>query len=272
MTESLPQLINLLALPGRAFLALLRYLGELGMLVYEVCLGAITTSPRLRLLAQQIVTIGYGSQTVVIVTGAFTGAVFAAQIYAKFKDYGIESSAGGIVGMALCRELAPSLAALMVTGRVGAAMAAEIGTMKVTEQIDALRVMGVHPIDYLVIPRFLAMLISLPLLIAECIAFGIGAATIVSVELYNIPAAWFRQHLIEVVGIDDLTFAGIKSIVFAIIIVFMSCHQGLNTENGAVGVGRSTTVAVVYSSLSILISNFFLTLLLTYFFPLASSV
>jgi len=272
VSDSPSQNTDWLTLPGRSFLALLAYLGELGVLLIEVFYSITSTKPRLRLMAEQLVTIGYGSQVVVVVTGAFTGAVFAAQIYMKFTDFGLESAAGGIVSVALCRELAPSLAALMVTGRVGAAMAAEIGTMKVTEQIDALRVMGVHPVDYLVTPRFLAMLISLPLLIAECIVFGICAAAFVTVQLFGVPAAWFWAHLYEHTAVDDLIFADIKGVFFAVIIVIISCHQGLAAENGAVGVGRGTTQAVVFSSLTVLISNFFLTLLLSYFFPMGSGV
>jgi len=113
---------------------------------------------------------------VVIVTGAFTGAVFTFQTFVKFKDFGVETSVGAIVSIALCRELGPVLAGLMVAGRVGASMAADIGTMKVTEQIDALRVMGVDPVEYLVLPCFIAMMISMPLLIAESISFGLLAS------------------------------------------------------------------------------------------------
>jgi phospholipid/cholesterol/gamma-HCH transport system permease protein len=133
-------------------------------------------------VAEQIVAIGYGSQAVVIVTGAFTGAVFTFQSYAKFKDFGMETSVGAVVSVALFRELGPVLAGLMVAGRVGAAMAADIGTMKVTEQVDALRVMGVHPVDYLVLPRLLGMVVSMPLLVAQTIAFGLAAAHLVAQE------------------------------------------------------------------------------------------
>jgi phospholipid/cholesterol/gamma-HCH transport system permease protein len=262
---------ELLALPGRAVISLLRWLAQLGILFQEISIGLFRGGMRLKLILGQIVTIGFGSQTVVIVTGAFTGAVFAAQMYLKLKDFGIESAVGGIVSISLCRELAPALAGLMVTGRVGASMAAEIGTMKVTEQIDALRVMGVHPVDYLVTPRFIAMLLSLPLLIGECIVFGIAAAAFVMTGLYELPFAWFDQHMKEYTNLNDLWFAMIKGVVFAVLIVLIACHQGLVAENGAVGVGRGTTKAVVFGSLAVLIVNFFLTLFLSYFFPMGSA-
>jgi len=151
-------------------------------------------------------------------------------------------------------------------------MAAEIGTMKVSEQIDALRVMGAHPVDYLVLPRFLAMLISMPLLISECIAFGLAASFIVGTGIFNIPYAWYWKHVVDHTALEDVSFSMIKGFVFGILIVLISCHQGLIANNGAVGVGLGTTRAVVYSSLSLLVCNFFLTFLLNYFFPLGSAL
>ena len=263
---------GILGLPGRAFLSFLGYLGQLGVLLGELWEALTKGSLRVRLMAQQIVSIGYGSQAVVVVTGAFTGAVFTAQSYFKFKDFGIESTIGGIVSVSLCRELGPVLAGLMVTGRVGASMAAEIGTMKVSEQIDALRVMGAHPVDYLVLPRFLAMMISMPLLIAECIVFGLAASVTVGTSVFGIPQAWFWTHVVDHTNLEDVSFGMIKGFFFGILIVLISCHQGLVASNGAVGVGLGTTRAVVFSSLALLIANFFLTMLLNYFFPLGTAL
>jgi phospholipid/cholesterol/gamma-HCH transport system permease protein len=261
---------KILRLPGRAFLNFLAYMGQIAALVVDLG-GAVRTRVwRLRLVAQQVVAIGYGSQVVVIVTGAFTGAVFTAQIYFKFKDFGVESGVGAIVSIALCRELGPVLAGLMVAGRVGASMAADIGTMKVTEQIDALRVMAVHPVDYLVLPRFVAMLISMPLLVAESITFGLMAGHIVAVYGFGIPHRWFWDHVFEHTNETDLYCGMIKGFIFGILITLISCHQGLSAENGAVGVGIGTTRAVVYSSLALLICNFFLSLLLNYIFPMGT--
>jgi phospholipid/cholesterol/gamma-HCH transport system permease protein len=139
--------------------------------------------------------------------------------------------------------------------------------MKVTEQIDALRALGVHPIDYLVVPRLLAMMVSMPLLIAEAIAFGILLAYAVTVEGFDVPWAYYRNHMLTSTNMEDITIGMIKGFVFALIIVVISCHQGLTAQNGAVGVGRGTTQAMVVSSLWILIVNFFLSLLLNIIFP-----
>ena len=255
---------------GRAVLNFINYFGQLGILLGEGFESLVKTKPRLHLMMEQIVRIGFGSQVVVIVTGAFTGAVFTAQSYFKFRDFGIESTVGSIVSVSLFRELGPVLTGLMVAGRVGAAMAAEIGTMKVSEQIDALRAMGVHPVDYLAMPRFFAMTISMPLLIAEAVAFGLGASLFVAVLGFGIPSAWFWMHTIDNTNLEDLSYAMIKGLVFGMLIVVISCHQGLSTTNGAVGVGQSTTRAVVFSSLALLVTNFFLTLLLNYIFPMGT--
>jgi phospholipid/cholesterol/gamma-HCH transport system permease protein len=142
--------------------------------------------------------------------------------------------------------------------------------MKVSEQIDALRAMGVHPVDYLAMPRFFAMTISMPLLIAEAVAFGLGASWFVAVLGFGIPSAWFWMHTIDHTNLEDLSYAMIKGLVFGMLIVVISCHQGLSTTNGAVGVGQSTTRAVVFSSLALLVTNFFLTLLLNYIFPMGT--
>ena len=262
--------MELLRLPGRVFLEFLHYLGQLAALVGDLLYAISHGILRLKLVARQIVEIGYGSQAVVIVTGAFTGAVFTFQSYMKFKDFGVETSVGAVVSVALCRELGPVLAGLMVAGRVGAAMAADIGTMNVTEQIDALRVMGVDPVGYLVVPRFIAMLISMPLLIAESITFGLLASYIVTVYAYGVPKPWFMTHMLEHTNMTDLSVGMIKGFVFGILITLISCHQGLIAKDGAVGVGNGTTRAVVISSLTLLICNFFLSLLLNYVFPMGA--
>jgi phospholipid/cholesterol/gamma-HCH transport system permease protein len=264
--------MELLRLPGRLFLDFLHYLGQLAALMADLAYAARTGIKRMRLVAQQIVAIGYGSQTVVIVTGAFTGAVFTFQSYTKFKEFGVETSVGAIVCIALCRELGPVLAGLMVAGRVGASMAADIGTMKVTEQIDALRVMGVDPVDYLVFPRFIAMMVSMPFLIAESITFGLLASYAVTVWGYGMPAPWFTTHMFDHTNMTDLNVGMIKGFVFGILITVISCHQGLMARDGAVGVGNGTTRAVVISSLTLLIFNFFLSILLNYIFPMNTQV
>lgn len=252
---------------GRQVVDFFVYLGEIGKLVASVFVSLRRGRPRVRQMLGQIAETGYRSQPVVIVTGAFTGAVLAAQAMFQFKPIGMETGGGALVSVAMLRELGPTVTALMLAGRVGAAMAAEIGTMKVTEQIDALRSMDVHPIDYLVTPRFLAMLIAMPLLIAESAAFGIIASVVVGVGTFQVNGAyWMHQMELHTDG-SDVVFAMSKGLVFGILIVIISCHQGLTVTQGAVGVGRGTTRAMVYSSLAILIVNFFLTMLLNAIFP-----
>lgn len=260
---------GLLMTLGRPVVDLIRHLGELAQLVREVGVSILRYKVRWKLVIFQMVSIGFGSQMQVIVTGAFTGAVFAAQVYYKFNQLGFQSVVGGVVALAMCRELAPVLTGLMLTSRVGAAMAAEIGTMKVTEQVDALRALGVHPVDYLVTPRFIAMVCSMPILIAESILFGMWASKLIVVTLYNVPEAFYLDQLEKNTDLTDIAFGVTKGLVFGILIVLISCHQGLRASQGAVGVGRGTTAAVVITSLAILIVNFFLTIALNFIWPVA---
>ena len=252
---------------GRAFLSLFQYLGEVVLLAADTFRSIFTHRLRGKLFLQQIVEIGLLSQLVVVITGGFTGAVFAAQTYFQFSKLGIGSGVGAVVSVSLCRELGPVLTALMVTGRVGAAMSAEIGTMKVTEQIDALRALAVYPVDYLVVPRALAMMISMPLLVSECIAFGIAAGYFIAINLLGVNRPYYVANMVRWTGMRDITMALTKGFCFAILIVFISCHKGLTAREGAVGVGKATTEAVVNSSLAVLIFNFFLTMFLNIIFP-----
>jgi len=249
------------------FLSFFIYLGQVAELAGETFRSIFSGRVRLKLTLFQIAEIGYRSQMVVIVTGAFTGAVFTAQVYFQFASLNMETAVGPVVTLAMFRELGPVLTGLMVAGRVGAAMSAEIGTMKVTQQIDALRALAVHPVDYLVVPRALAMFISMPLLVVECVGCGVLASYFVAVKVLNIDGFFFINNLQKFTHGRDICMALIKGFFFAIIIVFISCREGLNTKNGAVGVGRATTESVVICSLSVLIANFFLTMFLNILFP-----
>ena len=195
-------------------------------------------------------------------------AVLAAQALFQFRLVGMETLAGGIVAAAMLRELGPVITGLMLAGRVGSSMAAEIGTMKVTEQVDALRSMAVHPIDYLVSPRVIAMAVSIPLLLAQSAVCGIVASYVVGVPLFKVDAAIWWDNVRKYSALDDVQVALIKGAVFGFLIVIIACHQGLKASNGAVGVGRGTTNAMVYSSLAILIANFLLSMLMQILFPL----
>lgn len=252
---------------GRQFMAFFSYLGELVLLATDTVRSIVSAPIRWRLCFLQLKEVGFSSQLVVIVTGGFTGAVFAAQTYFQFHRLGMETAVGAVVAVSMFRELGPVLTGLMVAGRVGAAMSAEIGTMKVTEQIDALRALGVYPVDYLVVPRAIALMISMPMLVAECVGLGILAGYFVGTEMLGIPSAYYVDYMVRFTGVRDIQMALAKGFVFAVLVVFVSCHQGLNAKEGAVGVGRAPTEAVVICSLAILISNFFLTLLLNTIFP-----
>jgi len=260
--------------PGRVFLflgglyvGLLAFLGQIALLAAETIGSIFRGRIRIGLTLRQIAEIGFGSQLVVIVTGAFTGAVFTAQAYFQFASLNMETAVGPVVALSMFRELGPVLTGLMVAGRVGAAMSAEIGTMKVTQQIDALRALAVNPVDYLVVPRALAMFISMPLLVVECVGFGILASYYVGVEVLNINGVYFLANMRKFAEGNDIIMALVKGFVFAGVIVFISCREGLQAKDGAVGVGRATTATVVTSSLCILVANFFLTMALNIVFP-----
>ena len=252
---------------GEVVLRLLRYVGQIAFLMVETFESIRVAPLRWRLLLNQVAEIGFRSQLVVVVTGAFTGAVFTAQTYFQFHRLGMDSAVGAVVAVSLFRELGPVLTALMLSGRVGASIAAEIGTMKVTEQIEALRALGVHPIDYLIVPRVLALLISTPLLVAECIGLGIGAGYLVATEVLGVSRAYYMTNMLSFTTGRDIKMALIKGTAFAALIGFIACEEGLKTANGAAGVGRAPTQAVVIASLVILISNFFLSFFLNIFFP-----
>jgi phospholipid/cholesterol/gamma-HCH transport system permease protein len=252
---------------GRPALTFSIYVGDVVMLAVETIGAAVGQKIRWRLFLRQIVDIGLHSQIVVMITGAFTGAVFAAQTYFQFNKLGMGSAVGAVVSVSICRELGPVLTALMVTGRVGAAMSAEIGTMKVTEQIDALRALAVHPLDYLVVPRALAMMVSMPLLVAECVGIGIAAGYFVAIFLLEVNGTYYMANMVRWTLMRDIIMALGKAFIFALLIVFISCHKGLTASEGAVGVGRATTEAVVNASLAVLIFNFFLTMGLNIIFP-----
>ena len=199
---------------------------------------------------------------VVLITGAFTGMVLGAQTYFQFHKIKMDTASLAVVGVSMCSELGPVLTALMVAGRVGGAMAAEIGTMRVTEQIDALRALATHPVDYLVLPRLVASHIVMPLLTVEAVVVGIGAGYLVGVFLLGIDPTYLWYNMLHFTHDVDLMIGLIKAFIFGGIIALIGCYKGMTCGLGAQGVGRATMEAVVYSSISILITNFFLTLVM----------
>jgi phospholipid/cholesterol/gamma-HCH transport system permease protein len=240
----------------------LQGLGQITLLGKEVLGSIFSRKTSGRDLFYQLYFIGVKSQAVVIITGAFTGMVMAAQTYFQFHRVRIDTATLAVVSVSMASELAPVLTGLMVAGRVGAALAAELGTMRVTEQIDALRTLASHPVDYLVVPRLLATIIALPLLTAESISVGIAAAYALCTNFLGIDAAYTWHNMIKYTDVENIEMGIMKAFIYGGIIALISCYKGLNCREGAEGVGRATTEAVVYSSITILISNFFLTLFL----------
>jgi phospholipid/cholesterol/gamma-HCH transport system permease protein len=211
-----------------------------------------------REMISQMDAIGVGSLTIILLTGFFTGGVLTVQTYPTLKTYGAQSQLGMLVGTALVRELGPVLSALMVTGRVGSAISAELGSMVVSQQIDAMRALGTDPIRKLVAPRLIALLVSLPLLTVLADVLGIIGGWGTATGLYHIPSSVFMMSVRDGISTDDLIGGVVKPLVFSMIIGAIACRQGLGTEGGTVGVGRSTTRAVVMASILVIIADYFL--------------
>jgi phospholipid/cholesterol/gamma-HCH transport system permease protein len=233
--------------------------GGYASLIYAMITATLRRPPSFRLILKQLYDIGVASTPVVAITGLSTGMVLAAQSFYQLEDKGLASITGLMVTKAMMTELGPVLTAFMVTGRVGAAMCAELGTMKVTEQIDALQTMAVNPNRYLVAPRFLAGVVMLPLLTVFSIIMGIFGGYMVAVYFFDMPPSSYFEPIPNNVQFFDF-FTGIaKALFFGLVILTVACYKGMTTEGGAEGVGRSTTTSVVISCITILFSNFFLT-------------
>jgi phospholipid/cholesterol/gamma-HCH transport system permease protein len=212
-----------------------------------------------REILKQMEEVGVRSFPVVVITAAFTGMVLALQSYTGFKRFGAETMVGTVVALSMTRELGPVLTGLMVSGRVGSAMAAELGTMRVTEQIDALYTLATNPIKYLIVPRFLAAIIMLPILVIFADVVGILGGYLVSVQILGTNPTLYVRRTWNYLEFNDLYSGLLKAIFFGMIMATVSCYQGFSAQGGAEGVGRATTKAVVLSSLAILISNYFIT-------------
>jgi phospholipid/cholesterol/gamma-HCH transport system permease protein len=211
---------------------------------------------------RQMVRVGVDSIPVVFLTTLFTGMVLALQTFNGFARFHAESLVGSVVALSLTRELAPVLTALMVTGRVGSAMAAELGTMRVTEQIDALTALGTEPVQYLVVPRVAASILMMPLLVMLGDAVGMYGGYLVAVQLLGANPITYVENSFQFLEVSDVTSGILKAAVFGLIFSLVACVRGYYTEGGAEGVGRSTTRAVVSGSLAVLFADFFLTKLL----------
>jgi len=211
---------------------------------------------------RQMVRVGVDSIPVVFLTTMFTGMVMALQTYNGFHRVHAENFVGSVVALAMLRELSPVLVALMVTGRVGSSMAAEIGTMRVTEQLDALQSLATDPVQYLFVPRVIAGIVMLPLLTILGDALGVGGGYLVGVKLMGANPVVYQQNTYQFLHMNDIWSGLIKSAFFGLILTLTGCVRGYYTSGGAEGVGRATTAAVVSASLIILLTDFFLTKLL----------
>ena len=216
----------------------------------------------IRNLLKQVEYVGIKSIPVILITGGFTGMVLALQSYTGFKRFNAEAFVGTVVALSMTRELGPVLSGLMVSGRVGSAMAAELGTMQETEQIDALYTLAINPIKYLVVPRFLASLIVMPILTTFSDIIGIMGGYLVSVMLLGSNPTVYMRRTYDYLDLEDVYIGLLKACIFGMIIATIGCYQGMYTRGGAEGVGKATTNAVVISSLLILIANYFTTALL----------
>jgi len=247
---------------GRALLRLLEELGRFFQMLWQAASWLVRPPYDVPEHFRQMVRVGVDSVPVVFLTTLFTGMVLALQTFNGFKRFHAESLVGSVVALSLTRELAPVLTALMVTGRVGSAMAAELGTMRVTEQIDALTALGTEPVQYLVVPRVAASILMLPLLVILGDFVGMYGGYLVAVQLLGANPITYIENSFQFLEISDVTSGIVKAAVFGLIFSLVACVRGYYTEGGAEGVGRATTRAVVSGSLSVLFADFFLTKLL----------
>lgn len=232
--------------------------GDLGLFATKMMSWLTTRLPRRETLLPNFYQVGVMSLPVVALTGTFIGMVLAVQSYGQFRQLGLETQLGAVINMSLVRELGPVLAATMLAGRVGSAMAAELGTMRVTEQIDALSSMGANPIHYLVVPRFLACLVLIPTLTIMADFMGVVGGYFFAVEVLGIDKHHYWHNSENFVGVFDLMSGIFKSFFFGAAIALISCYHGFHCLPGAEGVGRAATAAFVYSFVMILMIDLFL--------------
>lgn len=247
----------------RPVLLPLEAVGSYVRLTAETLLAIFRPPLRVSQYLTQIEFIGVGSSFIVCVTGLFSGMVLSLQTVHSLREYGAESTVGGIVAISLMREISPVFAALMVTARAGSAMAAELGNMRITEQVDALTTMAVSPVQYLLSPRLVAAVVTLPLLCILYTCIGILGAYVVAIGWNGIDPGAFRMYIESFLELNDLAMGLYKSAVFGFLIATLSCHQGYTVTGGSQGVGRATTQAVVQSAVAILVANYLITSMMT---------
>lgn len=244
---------------GGYVISLIEEIGRMATMLFETLIWMMRPPYRIRVIFQSLESVGVGSLFIVLLTGVFAGLVLAYQSDYAFRLFNAETLVGATVALALLRELGPVFTGLMVAGRTGSSMTTELGTMRVTEQIDAMAVMAVNPVQYLVMPRVLATVVMVPVLNMLFNFVGIGAAYILSVWYMNSDPGIFLHHISRLVTAQDFLFTSIKAAVFGLIIGLVACYKGFYASGGAKGVGEATTSSVVTSSILILLSDYMLT-------------
>jgi len=247
---------------GDRLLQLVETCGRFARLVSATTRAVFRARLPVREVVRQMEAIGVRSLTIVVLTALFTGMVLALQTGIALARFGAKPYVGSVIGLSLARELGPVLTALMVGGRVGAGITAEIGSMQVTEQVDAIRSMGADPVQKLVLPRVVAATLALPLLTVFANLIGVLGGLAIANAQFHIAPNFYLQTIFDAVTLEDVTSGLVKTFVFGWIIAMVACFQGLDTTGGTVGVGRATTRTVVTASVAILISDFFLTQLM----------
>ncbi|MCD4783710.1 MAG: ABC transporter permease [Candidatus Eremiobacteraeota bacterium] len=258
--------LNYIEALGAAVLGCLTYIGGIILLLLDsvkwIIRGILQFNLRIRLFIEQAAVLGVNSFSIVTITTCFTGAVISLQLAEMAVRYGAGRFVGGGVAISMARELAPMLTAIVVAGRAGSAITAEIGSMRVTEQIDALKAMATSPVKYLVVPRLLACSALLPMLCLFSMFAGVLGGAVVAHFIAGVRFDAYFDSIRNMMAMKDIYKGLFKSFIFAIEIAMISCYQGLNTEGGAAGVGKATTGSVVYSMLTVFITNFMLTALM----------
>ncbi len=251
--------MNIVRKLGATSLFGLGRMGRMGTFLLKTVFCSLTPPLKFYRLIKQIWFIGFQSTLVILLTGGFTGMVMGLQGFYTLTRFGSEAFLGPMVALALTRELGPVISALMVTGRAGSAVTAEIGIMRISEQIDALELMGLNPYRYLIVPNFLAAVIALPLLTAIFNVIGIFGGYLIGVKLLGVGAGTYFGEMINYVDLEDITGGLYKSLSFGAIIAWVCCYKGFYTGFGAEGVSRATTQAVVLSSVLVLVWDYFMT-------------
>lgn len=243
---------------GQLVIEFVQAIGDLALFALSMLRWLFQGLPRRIVVIENMYEVGVRSIPVVLITGMFIGMVLAVQGYQQFHLMRMETRMGAVINMALVAELGPVLAATMLAGRVGSAMAAELGTMRVTEQIDALRALGANPVQYLVVPRFLSCFLLIPLLTVMADAIGVAGGWMFSTQVLGVDATYYWHYSTEYVAAWDVCAGILKSMFFGAAIALIACHRGFNCGSGAEGVGQAATSSFVLSFVVILVLDFFL--------------